>query len=72
MRVESREVEYAGEQEDHGANFGDPALTARLAYMPRCGNTRDSLGYLFKHGGQTGCQQLRCATVTRSIFSSGF
>ena|SRR3989344_7455878 len=42
MRVESREVEFAGEQEDHGANFGDPALTARLAHIPRCGNTQGS------------------------------
>jgi hypothetical protein len=39
MRVESREVEIAGEQEDHGANLGDPALIARLAHIPRCGNT---------------------------------
>ena len=33
MRVESREVEFAGEQGDRGANIGDPALTARLAHI---------------------------------------
>jgi len=31
MRVEFREVEFAGEQEDHGANRGDPAIAACLA-----------------------------------------
>jgi hypothetical protein len=72
MRVESREVEFAGEQENHGANLGEPALTARFAHIPRCGNTQGSLRYLFKHGGQTGSQQLRCSTVTRSIFNRGF
>jgi len=40
MRVESREVEFAGAQEDHGANLGEPALTARLARIPRHGNTQ--------------------------------
>ena len=54
MRVESREVEFAGEQEDHGANPGKPALTARLARMPRRGNTQDRQKYIFKYGGQTG------------------
>jgi hypothetical protein len=54
MRVESREVEFAGEQEDHGANLGVPALTVRLARMPRRGNTQGRPKYLFKYSGQTG------------------
>jgi hypothetical protein len=69
MRVESREVEFAGEQEDHGANLGGPALTVRLAHIPRRSNTQDRPKYLFKYGGQTGRRQVRCFTVARSIFN---
>ena len=69
MRVESREVEFAGEQEDYGTNLGESALTARLACIPRRGNTQGRPKYLFKYGGQTGCWQVRCFTVARSIFN---
>jgi len=72
MRVESREVEFAGEQEDYGANLGEPALTARLARIPRRSNTQGRLEYLFKYGGQTGRRQVRCFTVARSIFNRDF
>jgi hypothetical protein len=72
MRVESREVEFAGEQGDHGANLGDPALTARLAHMPRCGNTQGSLKYLFNHGGQTGCQQVAALRLPTQFSTEAF
>jgi hypothetical protein len=63
MRVEYRELEIAGEQEDHGANLGDPTLTTRLTRIPRYGNNYGgSIGY------QTGCQQVRCPTVSHSIY----
>ena len=45
MRVESREVEYAGEQEDYDANLGEPALTARFAHILWCGYTQGSFKY---------------------------
>jgi hypothetical protein len=67
--LESREVGFAGGQEDHSANLGEPALTARLARIPRRGNTQGRLKYLYKYVGQTGRRQVRCFTVARSIFN---
>lgn len=31
MRVECRDIEPGGKQEEHGANCGEPAIAARLA-----------------------------------------
>ncbi len=69
MRVESREVEFSGEREYYGANLGEPALTARLARIPWRSNTQGRPKYLFKFGGQTDRRQVRCFTVTHSIFN---